>query len=408
VLLEGEMQFMRTVDGREIVLDSTTRPGSWGGWLPQFEITPVALGARITSDSRLLRMPIDSIRYALNNGFPLTHHVLAGFMSGVRMFASVAVQQEKLAALGRFSAGLAHELNNPASAARRATNDLREALRNRDQSGILLVDYIDVGHFRQMLRLVQEVGHREAVRLDPLERSDREEAMGAWLEQQGVDDGYQLGAALVDVGVTIADLDAIRTQLPAAAFPAVIHWLEAATTADGLARLIESSVGRISALVSAIKQYTFMDHDGQQEVDLHQGIDNTLLILHHELKNGVEVIRDYDPSLPKVMTYGSELNQVWTNLIDNAVQAMDKDGRLMIRTCRDGDRALVEIGDDGPGIPEEILPRIFEPFFTTKSVGVGTGLGLDIVRRIVWRHGGDIRVESVPGDTRFQVRLPFR
>jgi len=175
-----------------------------------------------------------------------------------------------------------------------------------------------------------------------------------------------------------------------------------------IAQLIESSVGRISALVSAIKQYTFMDHDGRQEVDLHQGIDNTLLILHHELKNGIEVIRDYDPSLPKVNTYGSELNQVWTNLIDNAVQAMDRHGRLQIRTRRDGDRALVEIGDDGPGIPEENLPRIFEPFFTTKGVGVGTGLGLDIVRRIVWRHGGDIRVESVPGNTRFQVRLPFR
>jgi signal transduction histidine kinase len=190
--------------------------------------------------------------------------------------------------------------------------------------------------------------------------------------------------------------------------PDAVAWLEAATTADDLSRVIEVSVDRISALVTAIKDYTFMDRgEGQQEVDLHQGLDNTLLILHHELKTGVEVVREYDAELPKVCAYGSELNQVWTNLIENAVQAMGGKGRLRVRTGRDGDGVVVEIGDDGPGIPVAIRDRIFEPFFTTKGVGVGTGLGLDIIRRIVWKHGGDVRVESQPGDTRFVIRLPL-
>jgi signal transduction histidine kinase len=264
-----------------------------------------------------------------------------------------------------------------------------------------------VEQFKHLMLLLQDVGQREAIRLDPLATVEREEAMGGWLEKHGIENGYQLGASLADVSVTIDDLKSVRERVSTDALPDVISWLEAATTAEGLARVVETSVGRISTLVSAIKQYSFMDQDGQQETDLHQGIDNTLLILNHELKSGIEVVREYDPNLPKVNAYGSELNQVWTNLIDNAVQAMDGCGRLRIRTGRDGDRALVEIGDDGPGISEAVLPKIFEPFFTTKGVGLGSGLGLDIVRRIVWRHGGDVQVESKPGDTRFQVRLPL-
>ncbi len=188
--------------------------------------------------------------------------------------------------------------------------------------------------------------------------------------------------------------------------PDAVAWLEAATTADELSRVIETSVERISELVAAIKEYTFMDRDGQQEVDLHQGIDNTLLMLNHELKTGIEVVREYDETMPKVCAYGSELNQVWTNLIDNAAQAMDGKGQLRIRTSHGNDRVQVEIIDNGPGVPDEIEDRIFEPFFTTKGVGVGSGLGLDIVRRIVWRNGGDVRVVSQPGETRFCVKLP--
>lgn len=407
VLLDGEMQFSRTVEGREIALDSAAQPGRWAGWLPHFEINPVLMHARLTRDSRLLRLSVESMRYVLSHGFPLTNHVLAGFMSGVRLFESTSLQQQKLAALGRFSAGLAHELNNPAAAARRAAEDLRDAIRTRDQRALTLIDQIDAAQFRLLIRLAREIVEREPVRLDPLERSDLEDAVSGWLASLGIEQSYQIGAALLDAGATRDDLHKLQAEMPADAFPAAVSWLEAATSAEGLSRLIETSVGRISTLVKAIKQYTFMDRDGQQEVDLHDGLDNTLVILNHIVKRGVEVVRAYDLTLPKVNAYGSELNQVWTNLIDNAVQAMDGRGRIEIRTARDGDRALVEIRDDGPGIPAATLPRIFEPFFTTKAVGDGSGLGLDIVRRIVWRHGGDIRVESQPGDTRFQVRLPL-
>jgi signal transduction histidine kinase len=242
--------------------------------------------------------------------------------------------------------------------------------------------------------------------LDPIARGELEDEIADWLIERGIEDGYTLGASLVDASVTLADLEALGGRVPAETLPDAVCWLEAATTADELSRVIEMSVERISDLVKAIKEYTFMDRDGQQEVDVHQGIDNTLLMLHHELKTGIEVIRDYDESLPKVCAYGSELNQVWTNLIANAAQAMDGKGVLRIRTSRDGDRVKVEIADNGPGIADEIKDRIFEPFFTTKGVGMGSGLGLDIVRRIVWHNGGDVRVMSQPGETRFYVKLP--
>jgi len=407
VLLDGEIEYSRTVGGREIVLERASQPGTWGGWLPQFEMNRIPLRLRVLRESRLLRMPKETIRYAMDHGFPLTNHLLSGIMTGARTFEGMVVQQEKLAALGRLSAGLAHELNNPAAAARRAASDLRTALRRRDERAIKLIPVLSAAEVGQNLRLVQGVGQREPERLDPIARDEREEELIDWLERHGIEDAYELGASLVDASVTIADLEALRDRIPAGVLPDAVAWLEAATTADELSRVIEASVERISALVTAIKEYSFMDRDGQQEVDLHQGLDNTLLILHHELKTGIEVIREYDPNLPKVCAYGSELNQVWTNLIDNAVQAMDGKGHLRIRTEREGERVVVEIVDDGPGIPEEIKDRIFEPFFTTKGVGVGSGLGLDIVRKIVWRHGGDVRVQSRPGETRFCVHLPL-
>lgn len=407
VLLDGELEYSRNVGGREIVLQRGTRPGTWGGWLPVFDTTPTPLRVRVLRESRLLRLPQESMRYVMGHGFPLTNHLLSGIMSGMRTFEGTIVQQEKLAALGRLSAGLAHELNNPAAAAKRAASDLRTALRTRDQRALSLIKVLSEEQVGQNLRLVQEVGEREPERLDPIARGDREDELIDWLEQHEVENAYEVGAALVDASVTIADLEALHDRVSAEVLPDAVAWLEAATTADELSRVIEASVERISALVTAIKEYTFMDRDGQQEVDLHQGLDNTLLILHHQLKTGIEVIREYDPTLPKVCAYGSELNQVWTNLIDNAAQAMAGKGRLLIRTHREGDRVAIEVVDDGPGIPEEIKDRIFEPFFTTKGVGIGSGLGLDIVRRIVWRHGGDVRVQSRPGETRFCVHLPL-
>ena len=369
-------------------------------------MTPTPMRARVTRDSRLLRLSKESMRYVLDHGFPLINHLLSGIMTGVRTFEGTVLQQQKLAALGRLSAGLAHELNNPAAAAKRAASDLRTALRMRDRHAISLIRVLSEDVVLDNLRMVQEVGKRDPVRLDPIARGELEDGVVDWLIEHGVEDGYDLGAALVDASVTIADLEALSDRVPANVLPDAVAWLEAATTADELSRVIEMSVERISELVKAIKEYTFMDRDGQQEVDLHQGLDNTLLMMHHELKTGIEVVREYDETMPKVCAYGSELNQVWTNLIANAAQAMDGKGQLRIRTSHGNDRVQVEIIDNGPGVPDEIEDRIFEPFFTTKGVGVGSGLGLDIVRRIVWRNGGDVRVVSQPGETRFCVKLP--
>lgn len=407
ILLNGEVQVSRTIDGREIIIDRTTRPGTWSGWLPQFEIKPMGMSSRLMQDSRLLRVPKESVRYMLANGFPIMNHLLMGLMMGTKTLVGAAAQQEKMAALGRFSAGLAHELNNPAAAAKRAATDLREAIRKREQHAITLVQNLDSAVVRQNLQIVHDIGEREPFQLDPLARSEAEDEIADWLDRNGVEESYQLSGSLIDSSITIDDLELLKSRVPAAMMTDAVCWLEASAAQDELSMVIETSVTRISELVAAIKEYTFMDRDGQQEVELHHGIDSTLLILNHELKHGIEVVRDYAEEMPPVCAYGSELNQVWTNIIDNAVQAMEGRGRLTIHTEREGNMALVRISDNGPGIPPEIKHRIFDPFFTTKGVGIGTGLGLDIVRRVVRHHGGNIEVQSEPGETTFSVWLPL-
>jgi signal transduction histidine kinase len=244
--------------------------------------------------------------------------------------------------------------------------------------------------------------------LDPLTQSDREDELATWLEEHGIDEGWQVAPALVAAGLTADRLTPLVEQFPRDTFSNALGWIEAVLTLHTLADEVEESTRRISELVGAMKAYSYMDQAARQEVDLHQGIENTLTILGHKLKQGVRVTREFERSLPRICAYGSELNQVWTNLIDNAIDAMGGKGDLSIRTARDHDGVRVEIADNGPGIPRAIQDRIWEPFFTTKGVGEGTGLGLDIVRRIVTRrHGGDIRVHSQPGETRFEVWLPI-
>jgi len=242
-----------------------------------------------------------------------------------------------------------------------------------------------------------------------LAQSDREEALIGWLEQQGIDQGWQLAPTLIAAGVDEDRLHALAAQINTKDLAKALTWLEATLTVSGLVQEVEQSTARISELVKAIKAYSYMDQAPLQEMDLHQGLENTLTILQHKLKHGITIKREYDRTLPLICAYGSELNQVWTNLIDNAIAAMNAQGELTIRTARDRTDVLVEIADTGSGIPADIQSRIFEPFFTTKGVGEGSGLGLDVTRRIVvQRHKGDIRVSSQPGDTRFQVRLPIQ
>jgi signal transduction histidine kinase len=344
--------------------------------------------ARATEPSRLLSLNPGDFEGLLAHCPLAAHTILRTMAQRMQLTESVMRGQEKLAALGKLAAGLAHELNNPAAAAHRAAGQLREALGDLLPGG--------------------EPAPATAAPLDPLARSDQEEAIADWLAERGVDDSWDLAPSLVEAGLDVPNLAGLAAGTPRETLSPTLRHLAAARTVRSLLDLLEGSTGRISTLVEAIKSYSYMDQAPLQEIDVHDGLESTLIILRH-LLNAIEVVRHYDPDLPRISAYGSELNQVWTNLLDNAIDALGGTGRITIRTAREGERVLVEIADNGPGIPPEIQPRIFEPFFTTKGVGEGTGLGLDICYRIVvGQHGGEIAVSSQPGETRFTVRLPIQ
>jgi signal transduction histidine kinase len=308
------------------------------------------------------------------------------------------------------AAGLAHELNNPAAAVRRAASSLDEAMADALGAALRLHAHpLPPGHQALLDRLHADArGYcASPIPLGPLERSDREDALSDWLDARGVGEAWELAPVLVTGGVSPGTLAAVEAEMGAERLEPVVRWLAATLTATTLLKELTQSAQRISQLVGSIKEYSHMDQSPElQDTDLHRGLESTLALLAHKLKDGVEVTREYDASLPPVCAYAGELNQVWTNLIDNAVDAMGGKGRLTVRTWHDSGQATVEIADDGPGVPPDIQDRMWEPFFTTKGVGEGSGLGLDIVRRIVQRrHGGSIRLVSRPGDTRFQVTL---
>jgi signal transduction histidine kinase len=325
---------------------------------------------------------------------------------------AIESSRERLAALGTMAAGLAHELNNPAAAARRAAAQMAEAL---DVVSSTLRRFVESGIEREdaakLVALHQEALAAASGRsaLDALDAADAEDELQDWLEDLGVPEPWRLAEPLAAAGVEEEWLTRVHA-LAGPATDAALGWLAAELTAKGLASELEESTRRMSDLVGAVKSYAYMDRGDLVEVDLHEGLETTLVVLGHKLKHtSIEVRRDYDRSLPKLTVRASELNQVWTNLLDNAIDALGDSGTITIATRRDGDAAVVEIGDDGPGIPPEIRGRIFDSFFTTKDVGYGTGLGLATARRVVVDgHDGALTVESDPGRTVFQVRLPLR
>ncbi len=321
-------------------------------------------------------------------------------------------EQEKLAALGKLSAGLAHELNNPAAAGRRAAKQLNSAIASLQKNMLALRGKHFSAHHRQLLSELQQQAidqaHHESY-LSPLEQSDREDELADWLESLSVHNGWKLTPSLVSVGIQRSQLEVLATEMELEAFTEALMWLEATLTMNSLVKDLDQSTSRISDLVGAIKNYSYMDRGTIQEIDLHHGLDNTLKILHHKLKYGVTVNKEYSSDIPQVSAYGGELNQVWTNLIDNAIDAMNGKGELTIRTSLENNCVLIEIIDNGGGIPLELQSRIFEPFFTSKEVGKGSGLGLDISRRIIMqKHKGNLHFESQPGKTNFQIRIPIK
>ena len=410
ILLQGELR-LRVESGGNDAVTRITRAPAVTGLLPYSRMTTFPATVRAVTQARIATLPGDSFPQMLSR-IPVLGPRLVGLLSDrIRDFTKLQDQQEKMAALGKISAGLAHELNNPAAAASRAVSSLREAFQTfREAAARLDAHPLSPEQRAAVPARERELAERAATPapVDSLERSDCEEAIAACLLRHGVARAWEMAPALVDAGCEAAWFDRVYEQFPAAAWPDFLARIAASLTIGTLLDQIENSTGRISELVRAIKEYTYMDQGPDQEIDIHHGLESTLLMLRHRTKHGVTVKLDFDRALPKICARGSELNQVWTNLIDNAIDAMQGKGELRIRTARELDHLLIEIGDNGPGIPPEVQRHIFEPFFTTKGVGQGTGLGLETARRIVQEHSGDITFESGPGDTRFQIRLPLQ
>jgi signal transduction histidine kinase len=411
VIVEGEIQVeMPDEPGTPRFI---ARKGQVTGALPFSRLKNFAGNARVAQPLHVLRLHSRHFPEMLQR-IPVLGQRLVSVMSDrIRETTRQETQRDKLMALGKLSAGLAHELNNPAAAAQRAAKSLKETMDNvRSASLRLLRHPLDADQREAIVQFEREVtGHvseKSDSHSDPLELSDREAEITECLEAHQVDEPWKIAGPLAEANADPKKMEALRVMVGNEVIGDALRRVASVVTIFGLIHEIENSTKRISELVTAIKRYSYMDQAAMQEVDLREDLDNTIKIFGHWLKKGITVTRDYDSQLPRVCAFGSELNQVWTNLIDNSIDAMGGQGELRIGARRDLDSVVVTIGDNGPGIPADIQSRIFDPFFTTKPVGEGTGLGLDTAMRIVQKHHGSIELKSKPGDTRFLVRIPLQ
>ena len=409
IVVEGSFQFYVHVGGAEVPA-GVIRRGSITALLPYSRMKVHGGDAVALEDSRVLSIHRDHFPELLQRIPNLGERLVALISDRVREQTKNQQQREKMMALGKLSAGLAHELNNPAAATKRSASALRERFERIPQLAACVIEkglkVEELGAAEEVRRIVEE---RPPERLTALERSEKEEEIIAWLEDHHIDDGYLLAETFVEQGMTLDCLDEVASEVPPEALSAVLSWMENYLAAHNLLDEILSATNRISELVQSVKSYTHMDRAvDKQPVKVWEGIDNTLVMMGHKLrKKNIQVVRHYAPDLPQIQALPGELNQVWTNLIDNAIDAMSDGGTLTLSVEKEHDCLLIKVQDNGIGIPENIQPRIFEPFFTTKGVGEGTGLGLDIVHRIVTnQHNGTIKVSSTPGNTVFSVWLP--
>jgi signal transduction histidine kinase len=415
VLLAGTVQMTRLVAGDQVEITRTDQRGVYFG-ATQFYLgdqvdQTYGASVRTLSGCRFLALPSRDFNEIFRRWYPMAVHLLQGMFVGISNTNALVGQRERLLALGKLSAGLTHELNNPAAAAGRAADTLRERLAGMRHKLALLAEGRLDRNALKTLTVLQErfvAAGRSAPALTAMQTGDLEDELTDWLDDHGVAQGWELAPVFVAGGLRVADLEEVVQTAPAESLEGALRWLAYTVDTENLVREIGDATARITALVGAAKQYSQLDRAPHQDIDVHDGLDATLVMLARKLGEGIGVVKDYDRTLPTVPAYPAELNQVWTNLIDNAADAMGGKGTLTVRTARDGEFALVEIGDTGSGVPPEVAKRIFEPFFTTKPVGQGTGLGLDVSWRVVVnRHHGDLQLQSHPGDTRFQVRLPL-
>jgi signal transduction histidine kinase len=408
VIMEGQIEISKLSDGTNVLL-AVRGAGELIGEMALLEDVPRMASARAASDCRLLAIGREQLEELLSSSPTSALSMLRTVTGRLRETEALLRQKEKLAQLGTLAAGMAHELNNPASAVQRGSQQLTTAVNQ-----ILQIPFLfrrlgpESGRMQELDKYLRDAARR-AERpevFDPLERGDREQFIEEWLEERKIENGALHAPELTDMGFAIEDLESLEQSFPLPHLQAVIQLICAAYVAHKVLREIGEGSGQIASIVKAMKSYVYLDQAPVQDVDIHEGLENTLVILKHKLKRGIRVQRDYADDLPQVRAYGSELNQVWTNLIDNAADALGGTGEIHIKTRAEDSWVMVEVEDNGPGIPEQYWPQIFSLFFTTKPMGKGTGQGLHISHNIVRRHGGSMDFQSRPGKTMFTVCIP--
>jgi len=409
IIESGEIEILKASGGRSVLL-AVRKSGEVIGEMSLLEAAPRFASGRARTESKLLAISHAQLDELLNTSPSAARSLLFTITSRLRSTELMLRQSEKMAQLGTLTAGIAHELNNPAAAAQRGTSQLNSAIAKLQVAQIglskLSLPPESWDELSQLNLLIRDRASNH-IDIDTLERSDREYEIEEWLAAHNIPDAWEHAPTLVDLGFAEKQLGNLANKFSSDQLVEVISWLGASFDTFSLLEEINQGAERISDIVKSLKSYVYLDQAPIQSVDIHEGLNNTLVMLRHKLKEGIDVKRDYAESLPNIQAYGSELNQVWTNIIDNAIDAMNGKGEIIIKTRKDGEWVIVELEDNGPGIPEDIQEKIFSPFFTTKAVGKGTGLGLNISYKIIEKHSGDVKVFSKPGKTRFQVSLPI-
>jgi signal transduction histidine kinase len=411
VLIDGQLQVTKRSGGQDVKVD-VRLPGEVIGEMSLLDNSPRSATVRALLESHLLRVSKAAFERTLATSPSAALATLHTVVARLRQNEALLHEKEKMAGLGTLAAGLAHELNNPAAAVRRAASQLRERLAQWQQA-MSALDRLELDeHQREhvaALRAEMAQRSQNPIDLEPLARSDRESELEAWLDAHGVPEPWEVAPTLVNFGWTTADFEHLAEHFEERPLATIAQSLGSGSAVLALLSEVATGSERISEIVRAVKSYSYLDRAPVQEVDVREGLDNTLVILRHKLsQTKINVVRDYAPDLPRIEAFAGELNQVWTNILDNAIDALGQQGEIRLRTFREGDLVIVELGDNGPGIPPEIQSRVFEPFFTTKPPGIGTGLGLNIAYNVINKHYGEIRLTSHPGDTCFQVRLPMQ